>query len=225
MDMPGQVIVTISYPPEGAGVTGGEAFPAFGYVSPPVGVQLSARIEYEASDGSIKCLHGTAVGSPPFPFDWTFLFTPVPIAPVKLIVEAADGYGNMGRAVGHFARRPLGRIPDMAQPPNVQIAFGCGGNQPPFYTGGYCTSALPIISTTATLTDAAGNTFNGTPIDPAPFDYDWYFQFTAVPPGDYTLTVTCTDSQQQSGSASCAASVAIPSSNGNGAEDTLERHR
>jgi hypothetical protein len=212
--MSAKVVVTISYPAEGSGVSGGETFAVFGYVSPAVGAQLTARMEYEDSHGKIGALYGTAVPSPPFPFDWTFLFTSVPIVPIKLIVEAVDAYGNTGRAVSHFARRPLRRHPDMAQPPDVQIAFGCGGNPPTFFAGGYCTSPLQIVSKAATLTDANGNTYNGALIDPAPFDYDWYFQFTNVDPGNYTLTVTCTDSQQQSGSASCAVAVTVPTSNG-----------
>jgi hypothetical protein len=205
--MRGKVVVTISYPAEGSGVLGGETFAVFGYVSPVVGVEMTARMEYRDSHGHIQSLYGTAIPCPPFPFDWTFLFTNVPIVPIKLTVEAVDGYGNTGRAVSHFARRPLWRQPEMAQPPAVRIAVGCGSNPSTFFAGGYCNSPLQIVSSTATLTNGNGKSYDGTPIDPAPFGYDWYFQFTNVDPGTYTLTVTCTDSQQQSGSANCEVTV------------------
>jgi hypothetical protein len=234
------VQVAIDYPQEGTKAIYNNPFVVLGYSQPGTDADLTARILFQAHGGQILTFFGSPVSGPPFPYDWAFTFyfetvdnpldshgNPAPVVnvvdlhgPAKLIVEATDSYGNMGRAVRHFGLvpAPVTAYPHVkgkaSTPPSVIIA-NCQDDGTSFFIGVYAKACTGhhLVSCTAKLTNPTpASGANGSPVPVPPlYDYDYYFSFSNVTPNqpfqDYTLQVDCTDDQPKTTTKTCILNV------------------
>lgn len=199
----GPVTVRVCCPEEGEIVFGKGKFFVYGFVRPlHARNDLIARATVQLYGGNKKVLYGKPVDHLPFPFDWGVRFDGAPTGAVKLVVRAADEYGNIGEDVRHFGYVVgLAAVAPAAaaapRGPTIVVSYPQASPPAPpvptsFQAYGYVPSPHPITAKDAWLEAGGTRVIDGTFASMA--HYGWSFSFEDLAPGQvYVLKIQMTD--------------------------------